>query len=154
MIPRKYFERSSQFFYVLPEMYIACGAYGATFTGLMPTKNERVIMKVAWDDADALESFSRRGRLEITTDTGIKSFDRSVLREAIVSRCLSRVAQETLVPWFSLYCIYAYVPLGIDNVLVETRFDSGDFVAWTKSERQSYPSVLKTQDSKVSLFLP
>jgi hypothetical protein len=98
MIGRKYFERSQSFFFALPEMYIACGAYGATFTGIItdaPPESEpveRVILKVAWDDADAIQSFAAHGRLDITTAKGVKPFDRSVIREAIVTRQVSRIA--------------------------------------------------------------
>jgi hypothetical protein len=150
MIGRLYFERSQSFFYALPEMYIACGAYGATFTGLVTEAApdlepvERLILKVAWDDADAIESFALNGRLNITTAQGVKPFDRSVIREAIVTRCMSRITQQFKLPFFSLYCVFAYLPLTIENVLVETSFGSSTFASWTKSDRQSYPSVLKT----------
>jgi hypothetical protein len=53
MIPSAFFQGQKSLGFALPEMYIACGAYGATFTGLVLNPNqERVIMKIAWDDAD------------------------------------------------------------------------------------------------------
>ena len=125
-INKRFFKRSPAFFFALPEMYIACGAYGATFTGVVTSQDsslepvERLILKVAWDDYDAIQSFERNARLDITTRQGIKPFDRSVVREAYITRSVCRLAQEAMLPWFSLYCLFSYVPLLIDNVLIET----------------------------------
>lgn len=51
MLPLSTF-RHHTIFGALPEMYVASGSYGATFTGKVFVRDsvERVILKVAWDD--------------------------------------------------------------------------------------------------------
>ncbi len=78
-------------------MYIACGSYGATFTGRVYTREaplERVILKIAWDDQDAIDSFERDTTMRVTTPEGVKPFDRFVVREAIVTRLLAALARS------------------------------------------------------------
>ena len=91
--------------------------------------------------------------MRVTTPQGVKPFDRFVVREAIITRLLARLARDHNQPWFSPYALFAYVPLKSENVLVKSNLGSEQFVPWMKSERESFPEALRPPTSSESLLL-
>lgn len=137
---------------VAPDFLLGQGAYGTTFSGVLTKLNERVIVKIAWENKATLESFRTTQKLHMTTKEGVKAFDQSALREAIISKLVAHISAD--LPWFSPYYSFHLIPLKFDQVYLETKAGSRRFCPWKMDNRESYPSVFKSLSSDVSLFLP
>jgi hypothetical protein len=60
---------------VSPDFLLGQGAYGTTFSGVLTRLDERVIMKIAWENKESLDAFHSTSKIHMTTVDGVKAFD-------------------------------------------------------------------------------